>query len=84
MKTLTKPHLLSSQPAALPTEIIYPESDGLPLADNTKQFRAITTIQGNLDSLYADNPQVLVVGDMFWYPVEGNNRLGQSTIEDSF
>jgi len=29
--------------------VVYPESDGLPLADNTKQFRWIMTIQGGLD-----------------------------------
>ena len=31
--------------------IIYPESDGKPLSDNTKQFELITVIQGNIDSL---------------------------------
>ncbi len=56
-------------------DIIYPESDGQPMADNTKQFRVITTIQGNLDSLYKDDPLVLVVGDLFWYPVKGNNEI---------
>ena len=29
-------------------EIIYPESDGLPLAENTIQFRFITTIVGGI------------------------------------
>lgn len=75
MKTVSKPSLAWPQPMASPESIIYPESDGQPMADNTKQFRAITTIQGNLDSLYADNPFVLVVGDLFWYPVEGDNKL---------
>jgi len=28
-----------------PDEIIYPESDGKPMADNTQQFRYIVTIQ---------------------------------------
>ena len=31
--------------------IVYPDSDGMPMADNTQQFRAIVTIQGNLDAL---------------------------------
>ncbi|NEO43469.1 MAG: Uma2 family endonuclease, partial [Moorea sp. SIO4A3] len=53
------------------SEIIYPESDGLPLADNTLQFRLITTIQGGIDALFKDNPNVFVAGDLFWYPVEG-------------
>ncbi len=52
-------------------KIIYPESDGQPLADNTLQFRYITTIQGGIDALFADNPKVFVAGDLFWYPIEG-------------
>lgn len=49
-------------------EIIYPESDGLPLADNTIQFRCITTIVGGIAGIYQDNPNVFVAGDLFWYP----------------
>jgi Uma2 family endonuclease len=55
-------------------QIEYPESDGLPLADNTLQFRYITTIQGGLDALYSDNPDVFIAGDLLWYPVEGDNE----------
>lgn len=55
-------------------EIIYPDSDGKPMADNTLQFRWITTIKTNLDWLFADNPQVFVAGDLLWYPVEGDNK----------
>src|SRR5512147_3173235 len=52
-------------------EIVYPESDGKPMADNTKQFRWIVTIQGGLDALFKDDPNVFVAGDLLWYPVEG-------------
>ncbi|MER3433073.1 MAG: hypothetical protein C4288_06490 [Leptolyngbya sp. ERB_1_1] len=58
-----------------PSEIIYPESDGKPMADNTKQFRWIVVIEQNLERLFADNADVFVAGDLLWYPVEGNNRL---------
>ncbi|MBW4693887.1 MAG: Uma2 family endonuclease [Lyngbya sp. HA4199-MV5] len=58
---------------ALP--IIYPESDGKPMADNTKQFRWIVVIQQNLEWLFADDANVFVAGDLLWYPVEGNNTL---------
>ena len=58
-----------------PAEIIYPESDGQPMADNTKQFRYIVTIQGGLAALFADDPNVFVAGDLLWYPVEGKNTL---------
>lgn len=55
-------------------EIIYPERDGTPMSDNTKQFRWITTIQGGLDALFRDDPNVFVAGDLLWYPVEGDNK----------
>jgi Uma2 family endonuclease len=55
--------------------ITYPESDGKPMADNSKQFRLITTIAGNLEILFEHEPDVFIAGDMFWYPVEGNNQL---------
>ncbi len=61
--------------AAVAEDIIYPESDGQPMADNTRQFRWIVTIQGGLDALFQDNPNVFVAGDLLWYPVQGNNRL---------
>ena len=54
--------------------IIYPHSDGQPMADNTKQFRWIVTIKENLELLFADNSNVFVAGDLLWYPVEGDNQ----------
>jgi Uma2 family endonuclease len=59
-------------------EIIYPESDGNLMSDNTKQFRWIVTIKENLELLYAENPDVFVAGDLLWYPVEGNNTIRQA------
>lgn len=56
-------------------EIIYPESDGKPIADNTKQFRWIVTIEQNLELLFADQPEVFIAGDLFWYPVQGRNTI---------
>ena len=58
-----------------PAEVFYPDSDGKPMADNTRQFRYIVTIQGGLAALFADDPNVFVAGDLLWYPVEGNNKL---------
>ena len=55
--------------------IIYPESDGKPMADNTLQFRYIVTIQGGLDSVFANDPNVFVAGDLLWYPVEGEPEI---------
>ena len=59
----------------LQSEIFYPENDGNPMSDNTKQFRWILTIQQNIDWLYANNPDVFVAGDLLWYPVQGNNKI---------
>src|SRR5712692_7411306 len=55
--------------------VVYPESDSLPMADNTKQFRWIVTEQGGLDATYRNDPKVFVAGNLFWYPVEGDNRI---------
>ena len=54
--------------------VIYPDSDGQPMADNTKQFRWIVVIEQNLELIFADDPDVFVAGDLLWYPVEGNNK----------
>lgn len=51
--------------------VVYPDSDGQPMSDNTKQFRWIVEIKQNLDWLFADAPTVFVAGDLLWYPVEG-------------
>jgi len=53
------------------TEIIYPDSDGQPMAENTIQYDAITSLKGNLDILFADREDVFIAADLFWYPVEG-------------
>ncbi|MDG4552523.1 MAG: Uma2 family endonuclease [Candidatus Contendobacter sp.] len=45
------------------------------MADNTRQFRYIVTIQGGLAALFADRPDVFVAGDLLWYPMEGNNQI---------
>lgn len=60
------------------SEVIYPDSDGKPMADNTTQFRWIVTIKENLEWLFTDDPTVFVAGDLLWYPVEGNNKICQA------
>ena len=56
-------------------EIVYPDSDGQPMADNTRQFRTIVMIQGGLDDLFRDRPDVFVAGDNIWYPVQGRPEI---------
>ena len=60
------------------SNIIYPDSDGQPMADNTKQFRWIVTIKENLELLFADAEDVFVAGDLLWYPVEGDPKIRQA------
>jgi len=56
-------------------QITYPDSDGQPMADNTQQFRWIVLIKENLEQLFANDPQVVVAGDLLWYPVEGHPEI---------
>ena len=62
-------------PTAAETAIIYPESDGQPIADNTLQFEYSATIKDGLDARFRDDDNVFVAGDLFWYPVEGNPNI---------
>ncbi len=57
------------------SEIIYPESDGKPMAESTTQYRWIVKIIENLKCMYAERPDVFVAGDLLWYPVEGSNKI---------
>ena len=56
-------------------EPVYPESDGRPMAENTLQFEWIVTIEGGLDALFREVPDVFVAGDLLWYPVEGSPTI---------
>jgi Uma2 family endonuclease len=53
----------------LSDDLLYPDSDGKPMADNTEQFRWIVTIKENLEVLFADRADVFIAGDLLWYPV---------------
>jgi Uma2 family endonuclease len=65
---------LSPVPVASQTVdgIYYPETDGLPMAENTLQFEWIVTIKCGLEAVFKDDPNVFVAGDLLWYPVEGD------------
>ncbi len=51
--------------------IIYPDSDGKPMAENTKQYQYIVMLHTGIASHFADNPNVFVAADLLWYAVEG-------------
>ncbi|MEM9906259.1 MAG: Uma2 family endonuclease [Cyanobacteria bacterium P01_D01_bin.44] len=64
--------MVSQLPKSGETEIIYPDSDGQPMASNTEQYRWLVMIQQNLDWLL---PDAFVAGDLFWYPIEGRSDI---------
>ena len=61
-------------------EVVYPDSDGQPMADNTLQFEWIVTIEGGLEALFRHDPQVFVAGNLLWYAIRG--QPGESTAPD--
>jgi Uma2 family endonuclease len=73
--------MVTQQQTSTSPDVFYPDSDGKPMADNTKQFRWIVVIEQNLEWLFREDANVFVAGDLLWYPVEGNNRL--STAPDA-
>lgn len=67
---------MSALTPVLPKPTIqYPASDGQPMSDNTTQFRWIVTIQGGLDAVFRDDPNIFVAGNLLWYPVEGDINI---------
>ncbi len=55
-------------------EVIYPDSDGKPMSDNTLQAEWIVTIFGNLDTLFAGRPDVFVAMNNLIYAVKGKPK----------
>jgi Uma2 family endonuclease len=54
----------------------YPESDGQPMAENTEQYEWLVKIKENLEILFAQDPNVFIAGDLFWYPVPDRRISG--------
>ena len=50
------------------TNVLYPDSDGKPMAENTIQYRWIVRLVTNLKRLLKDDV-AFVAGDLLWYPV---------------
>jgi Uma2 family endonuclease len=73
--TITPHQIIRKKGNTIIDGIAYPESDGKPMADNTKQFNWIITIAGGLDAYFRENPDVFIAGDLLWYPVQGNPKI---------
>jgi Uma2 family endonuclease len=59
-------------------EIIYPDSDGKPMAESTEHYEWIVKIKENLEILFASENNVFIAGDLLWYPVEGSVKTRQA------
>jgi Uma2 family endonuclease len=58
--------------SSTPPAVEYPDSDGLPMAENTLQFKWIVLVKEGIEAVFGRDPNVFVAGDLFWYPVEGD------------
>lgn len=56
-------------------QILYPDSDGQPMAENTLQFRWIVLVKEGLEDVFRDAPNVFVAGDLLWYAQEGDPKV---------
>ncbi len=61
-------------PALVP-RVVYPDSDGLPMSDNTLQFKWINMVAAGFHRLFQDRPDVFVASDLLWYYVEGDPKM---------
>ncbi|MGD9714877.1 MAG: Uma2 family endonuclease [Thermomicrobiales bacterium] len=71
MTTLITTPTATKSPGQPYAEIVYPESDGKRMSDNTKQARWIIVLYDNLCDLFQDRADVFVAADNLWYPVQG-------------
>ncbi|TAH21566.1 MAG: Uma2 family endonuclease [Oscillatoriales cyanobacterium] len=58
--------------------MIYPSSDGQPMAESTIQYELIVKIKEGCESLFKHDPNVFVAADLLWYPVEGRIDISQA------
>ena len=52
-------------------EILYPESDGKPMAETDKHRDLMVELIESLKNFYAEEPEIYVTGDLFLYYLEG-------------
>ena len=55
-------------------EVDYPESDGLPMSENTLHGAAILSLRNALDLHYLGRTDLFLAGDLLLYYVQGNPR----------
>lgn len=62
-------------PTFRPGRIVYPDSDGKRMAENTLQYEWIVAIHAGLEFLFRTREDVFVAADNLIYPVQGNPRV---------
>ena len=62
----------------VPETIDYPDSDGLPMAENESQFWPILYVGSALDRYYQDRDDVYVVGNLLLYYQQGDGSKSVS------
>ena len=62
----------------IPETIDYPDSDGLPMAENESQFWPILYVGSALDRYYQDREDVYVVGNLLVYYQQGDRNKSVS------
>ena len=65
---------MSTETTAEP-ELIYPDSDGEPMGDNSHQIDLMITLYQWLADRFAGRDDVAVHTNLIWYPVEGRPDL---------
>ena len=61
--------------AVVPEAVEYPDSDGLPMAENDFQRKTMTYAIEALDAHFRDRSDVYVSGNLLLYYEEGNNKV---------
>lgn len=63
---------LTTPPAAVPDDILYPASDGEPMAETGLHVLLMTTLIATLRHFFRRRPDVYVIGNIFLYYEKGN------------
>ena len=67
--------MVPSAATAIPSAIIYPDSHGQPMADNTKQLRWIVVLFSGLSALFREATDVFIGADLLWYPIKDHPEI---------
>lgn len=55
--------------------LIYPESDGKPIAEHDLQYFWIAALRYGFEEAFAERDDVYIASDLFWYPIKGRSDI---------